>query len=108
VDADVRVRLESADVIHSFYVPALGVKQDVAPGQTRVVRTRPTARGEYDLFCAELCGAGHSRMDGTVRVVNRTAYDAWLAERADPDASLAAGSPGAVEEPYSAPSDSRP
>lgn len=106
VDAEVRVRLASEDVIHSFYVPALGVKQDVAPGQTRVVRTRPTARGEYDLYCAELCGAGHSRMDGTVRVVNRTAYDAWVAERSEPGAAAAARS-RAADGSNSAPSDGR-
>jgi cytochrome c oxidase subunit 2 len=80
-DADVRLVMESTDVVHSLYVPALGLKQDVVPGQRRVARTRATAPGEYDLFCAELCGAGHSRMDGTIRVLDRTAYDAWLATR---------------------------
>jgi cytochrome c oxidase subunit 2 len=82
VDRDVRFRLESRDVIHSFYVPGLGLKQDVFPGGQQVARTRATRTGSYDLFCAELCGVGHSRMDGTVRVLNESAYDEWVAERA--------------------------
>jgi cytochrome c oxidase subunit 2 len=82
VDRDVRFRLESRDVIHSFYVPGLGLKLDVFPGGQQVARTRATRTGSYDLFCAELCGVGHSRMDGTVRVLNESAYDEWVAERA--------------------------
>jgi cytochrome c oxidase subunit 2 len=81
-DRDVRLTLETEDVIHSLYVPGLGVKQDVFPGREQVVRTNATA-GTYDLYCAEFCGAGHSRMDGTVVVMEQPAYDEWLADRGE-------------------------
>jgi cytochrome c oxidase subunit 2 len=78
VDTDVRFVLSSADVIHSFYVPELGIKQDVFPGHESVARTRATDTGEYRLYCAELCGVGHTRMHATVDVRNASAYSAWL------------------------------
>ncbi|PSP96763.1 cytochrome c oxidase subunit II [Halobacteriales archaeon QS_4_70_19] len=81
VDRDVRLRMTSRDVIHSLFVPKLGVKQDVFPTQETVARTRATETGEYTLYCTELCGSGHSRMDGTVRVVNGSDYEEWLAAR---------------------------
>jgi cytochrome c oxidase subunit 2 len=48
-----------------------------------VARTRPTETGEYRLYCAELCGDGHARMDGQVAVLNGSAYDTWVEERAE-------------------------
>ncbi|MFC6865416.1 cytochrome c oxidase subunit II [Halomicroarcula sp. GCM10025817] len=81
VDRDVRFRLRTVDVIHSFYVPQLGIKQDVFPGQEMIARTHATETGSYRLHCAELCGSGHSRMDGTVVVLNRSEYDRWVANR---------------------------
>ncbi|MFB6206629.1 MAG: cytochrome c oxidase subunit II [Haloglomus sp.] len=82
VDRDVRFELSSRDVVHSLFVPKLGLKQDIFPTGETVVRTRATRTGEYHLYCTELCGDGHARMDGTVRVVNQSAYDEWLAARA--------------------------
>jgi cytochrome c oxidase subunit 2 len=81
VDTDVRFVLASADVIHSLYVPELGIKQDVFPGHESVARTRATDTGEYRLYCAELCGSGHARMHATVDVRNGSAYRAWLERR---------------------------
>jgi cytochrome c oxidase subunit 2 len=81
VDRDVRFRLRTVDVIHSFYVPQLGIKQDVFPGQEMIARTHATKTGSYRLHCAELCGSGHSRMDGTVVVLNQSEYDRWVANR---------------------------
>lgn len=83
VDTDVRLVTTSRDVIHSLFVPELGIKQDVFPGHETVARTRATETGEYRLYCAELCGSGHARMDGTVDVRNRTAYRAWLERQSD-------------------------
>jgi len=80
-DRDVRLVLSSRDVIHSIYVPALGIKQDVIPGSETVARTRATEAGEYRLYCAELCGNGHARMHGQVAVLNETAYEAWEDEQ---------------------------
>ncbi|MBV0922813.1 cytochrome c oxidase subunit II [Halomicroarcula limicola] len=75
---NVTFRLESSRVIHSLYIPQLGVKQDIFPGQTTIARTKPTQTGSYRLHCAELCGSGHSRMDGTVIVLNQSEYDDWV------------------------------
>lgn len=71
-------RLASEDVVHSMHVPALGVKQDAVPGQTNTYRTRVRTTGTYRLYCAEYCGAGHSKMTATVRVVPPEEYRAWL------------------------------
>src|SRR5438067_6488841 len=54
---DVRLRMTSEDVIHSFYVPAFRVKQDVLPGRYTQIWFHPTKTGKYHLFCAEYCGA---------------------------------------------------
>ncbi|MDS0283225.1 cytochrome c oxidase subunit II [Haloarcula onubensis] len=79
--ADVRFTMTSSDVIHSLYIPEFGVKQDIFPGQETIARTRPTENGSYRLYCAELCGSGHSRMQATVIVMNQSDYDDWLAKR---------------------------
>lgn len=75
------------DVIHSFYVPAFRVKQDVLPGMYTTLWFEPTRTGTYHLFCAEYCGTKHSEMKGTVTVLDPSAYQAWLDGRpaeADP------------------------
>lgn len=74
----VKVRLISEDVIHSFYVPAFRIKQDVLPGRYTQAWFRPTKEGVYHLFCAEYCGAKHSEMIGKVYVLEPQAYQAWL------------------------------
>lgn len=81
VGTDVRFSLRSSDVIHSFYVPGLGIKQDIFPGQELTARTYATRTGEYTLYCAELCGSGHSRMHATVRVMNESAFEDWQASQ---------------------------
>jgi cytochrome c oxidase subunit 2 len=77
--ARVKLTMTTEDVIHSFYVPAFRIKQDVVPGrylQTWFEATRP---GKYYLFCAEYCGTNHSGMGGYVYVMEPTAYQQWLA-----------------------------
>ncbi len=77
----VRLLLTSRDVIHSFFVPAFRIKQDVLPGrytQTWFESDRP---GTYDIFCAEYCGVGHSSMLGQVVVMKADDFDAWLADQ---------------------------
>lgn len=74
----VKLRLISEDVIHSFYVPAFRVKQDVLPGRYTSVWFNPTKEGEYHLFCAEYCGAKHAEMRGRVIVMKPRDYQAWL------------------------------
>jgi cytochrome c oxidase subunit II len=74
----VRLTLASEDVIHSFYIPAFRVKQDVVPGRFTTEWFKPTKVGQYHLFCAEYCGTDHSKMTGTVSVMEPAAYQAWL------------------------------
>lgn len=85
VGQPVRLRMISEDVIHSFYVPAFRVKQDVLPGYYTQMWFEPDRTGEFHLFCAEYCGTEHSLMKGTVIVMDRDAYADWLAgETGDP------------------------
>jgi cytochrome c oxidase subunit 2 len=75
----VRLKMISQDVIHSFYVPAFRIKQDVLPGRYTTAWFNPTKIGKYHLFCAEYCGTNHSLMGGTVHVMDPAEYDRWLA-----------------------------
>ncbi|QLG47757.1 cytochrome c oxidase subunit II [Natrinema halophilum] len=79
-DENVTIWLTSDDVIHSLFVPDLGVKQDAFPGRYTRARTVAYEPGRYDAVCAEFCGAGHSRMDAEVVVVESETYDRWLQE----------------------------
>jgi cytochrome c oxidase subunit 2 len=84
----VKLVMTSQDVIHSFFVPAFRVKQDVLPGRYTTLWFEPTEPGEYQLFCAEFCGTAHSRMTGSVIVLSPEAFRRWL--RANPgEGSLA-------------------
>ncbi len=80
---NVKVRLESADVLHSFYVPAFRVKMDVVPGRYGWTWFRSDSPGEYPLFCAEYCGDQHSQMDARVIVLPEAEFEKWLAESGD-------------------------
>ncbi|WP_436931957.1 cytochrome c oxidase subunit II [Halosimplex halobium] len=79
VDRAVVVRLRSRDVIHSFAVPDLGLKQDAVPGQYTYLRTTPTDTGRFRVVCVEFCGAGHSRMTAPAAVVARSEFANWTA-----------------------------
>jgi cytochrome c oxidase subunit 2 len=81
VNRDVDLSLRSVDVIHDFFVPQLRFKQDAVPGLNIHMHFKPTAIGEYEIACAELCGLGHYKMHGVVHVVSQEDYDKWLAAR---------------------------
>ncbi len=88
VDRAVEFVLDSADVIHSFWIPSLAGKVDTFPGrETRLVVT-PTSEGVYQGICAEFCGGAHAWMEFTVVVESPEAFDAWLAEQATPSNTL--------------------
>ena len=78
VGRDVRLIMTSQDVIHSFYVPAFRIKQDVLPGRYTIAWFRATKPGTYHLFCAEYCGTMHSGMIGDVVVMEPAQYQNWL------------------------------
>jgi cytochrome c oxidase subunit II len=78
VGEDVRLVLASQDVIHSFFIPALRIKQDVVPGRYETMWFRADKVGHYHLFCAEYCGTDHAHMGGWVTVMNHRDFSNWL------------------------------
>ncbi len=78
VNKVIRIGLESKDVIHSFFVPNMRLKQDAVPGRTIEVWFEVTEPGQYEIPCAELCGFGHSGMKGNLTVQSQEDYDKWL------------------------------
>lgn len=78
VNKSVRFNLTSADVIHSFWVPAFYFKLDVIPGHPNTFDLTPTKVGEFDGKCAELCGTYHAHMIFKVKVVSEADYNAYL------------------------------
>src|ERR1700752_1513390 len=78
VGRDVKLIMTSQDVIHSFYIPAFRIKQDVLPGRYTVAWFHATKPGTYHLFCAEYCGTMHSGMVGSVVVMEPKDYQAWM------------------------------
>lgn len=89
VGRNVKLTLASQDVIHSFFLPAFRIKQDVVPGRYTMEWFRATETGAFHIFCAEYCGKDHSRMIGTVYVMTPADYEAWLI-RGKPAEGLAA------------------
>jgi cytochrome c oxidase subunit 2 len=75
----IRLTMTSEDTIHSMYVPAFRMKQDVVPGRYQTTWFQATKPGRYHLFCAEYCGTQHSGMVGSVFVMEPRDYEAWLA-----------------------------
>jgi cytochrome c oxidase subunit II len=81
VNRSTKFQLESADVIHSFWIPDMGQKQDLVPGLDTSIIITPTRTGVFSLICAELCGVGHATMRATVRVLSQEDFAAWVEER---------------------------
>jgi cytochrome c oxidase subunit 2 len=78
VGQPVKLTMASQDVIHSFYIPAFRLKQDVVPGGYSTMWFEATRTGEYHLFCAEYCGTQHSGMIGRVVVMEPKDFQQWL------------------------------
>jgi cytochrome c oxidase subunit 2 len=76
----IRLMMTSQDVIHSFYVPAFRVKQDVLPDRYTQLWFTATQVGDYPLYCTQYCGLDHSKMGGQVIVMPPRAYARWLDE----------------------------
>ena len=81
VDEEVTLAIKSDDVLHSFFLPNLRVKQDVVPGMKQHVWFKANRTGSYDIVCAELCGWGHYKMKGQITVDSREEYDEWMARQ---------------------------
>jgi cytochrome c oxidase subunit 2 len=74
----IKLVMRSDDVIHSFFVPAFRTKYDILPGKYTHLWFEPVATGTFDIFCAEFCGDGHSRMLGKVKVIEQGEFNHWL------------------------------
>ena len=90
VNQPVKVNLESRDVLHSFYVPAFKVKQDVVPGSIQFLWFEAEEIGVFDIFCAEYCGQRHSYMLSKVNVIDQGEFDQWVATGVEPLGELSA------------------
>lgn len=80
IDKAVKLNLVSLDVIHSFYIPAFRVKEDVVPGRENYMWFIGQKLGEFNVLCAEYCGLRHSYMDAKTIVVSQSEFDTWLAD----------------------------
>lgn len=83
VNKKILVNLTSKDVIHSFALPVMRVKQDAIPGMTVPVWFEAVETGQFEIACAQLCGLGHYRMKGFFSVDTPEQYEAWLKEQAE-------------------------
>ena len=83
IGATIVMQLTGADVIHSWTIPAFGVKQDAVPGRLSQLWFAAEREGIYFGQCSELCGKDHAYMPITVKVVSQETYDAWLIEAKD-------------------------
>jgi len=81
IDKQVVLKMESEDVIHSFWVPEFRVKQDVVPGRVTEYRITPTLVGAFKVRCSELCGTSHSYMEAPVVVSETANFDKWIVEQ---------------------------
>ncbi len=89
VGRPINVREESADVIHSFWVPALGGKRDVVPGKVNALWFTPNSTGTFPGQCAEFCGESHANMRLRAVVVTSEEFDAWVQRQRQPAATPA-------------------
>ncbi len=76
----IKLIMTSRDVLHSFYVPAFRIKQDVIPGRYTTLWFTATKLGTYQMFCTEYCGSGHSAMLAKVEVVPEAEFEEWLSD----------------------------
>lgn len=79
VNEEVTLAIQSDDVLHSFFLPNLRVKQDVVPGMKQYVWFKANRTGSYDIVCAELCGWGHYKMKGRITVDSKDEFEQWMA-----------------------------
>ena len=90
-NTEVYFHITSRDVIHAVHVPTLGLKQDAIPGQYNTIKTNVSEAGTYQLYCAEYCGSGHSRMLANVTAMPQGQYQQWLDEQSQSGSNSSSG-----------------
>lgn len=88
VGEPIKLTMSSQDVIHSFYIPNLRIKQDVLPGRYTTLWFKADKEGEYPIFCAEYCGDLHSNMLAKLKVVPVADFTAWVEEQKGADQEM--------------------
>jgi len=81
VNRPIKLVMQSRDVIHSFFIPAMRVKRDVIPGQWNYISFTPIKTGKFPVFCTEYCGREHSNMMANLSVVSEAEYYRWVQDR---------------------------
>jgi cytochrome c oxidase subunit 2 len=81
LDRPVEFDINTKDVLHSFWIPSMRLKQDAVPGITTHFPVTPSRLGRYDVVCAELCGIGHATMRQYATVVQPSEFDSWVKEQ---------------------------
>jgi cytochrome c oxidase subunit 2 len=95
----IMLHIKSEDVLHSFFLPNLRIKQDVIPGMLQRMWFQANRTGSFDIVCAELCGWGHYKMKGRVTFESPSRFQAWLDEQyAEQNTKTAPPPPEEVEE----------
>jgi cytochrome c oxidase subunit 2 len=87
----IKLNMTSQDVIHSLFIPAFRIKQDVLPNRYTTAWFKATQPGTYHLFCTQYCGTNHSRMRGAVIVMEPAEYQRWLSGSTTNQTLAAAG-----------------
>lgn len=80
VNTDVKLIMTSKDVLHSFFIPSMRIKQDVIPGTYTALWFNSEKLGDFQIFCTEYCGSAHSAMLAKLKVVSQADYEKWLQE----------------------------
>lgn len=91
VDKPIITKITSKDVIHSFGVPALRLKQDAIPGMEIPIWFKAVKTGQFEVACSQLCGIGHYAMKSQVDIKSQADFDQWLANKAQEKASEGSG-----------------
>lgn len=80
VNTNVKLIMTSKDVVHSFFIPSMRIKQDVIPGTYTALWFNSEKLGDFQIFCTEYCGSAHSAMLAKMKVVSQADYEKWLQE----------------------------
>lgn len=80
VNTPIKLIMTSPDVLHSFFIPAFRIKQDVIPGRYTALWFEADEQGEFQVYCTEYCGEDHSRMLARLKVLSKSQFEEWLAD----------------------------
>ena len=95
VGIPVKLKLVSVDVLHSVFIPAFRIKEDIVPGRDKMMWFISQREGNYDLYCSEYCGLRHSYMGANVKSIPKAEFDAWYTDTTAVKSAIDASVPGA-------------